>query len=107
MTEPATKEEYERRYMENYRVEGYGIEGVTNHFPCPFCAAPDWHVVRIIDFGVPPGEGTYHSKPIECQACGRSARYASQRTGGGVTMGMVQTAGPDPAPWVPIARDDT
>jgi predicted RNA-binding Zn-ribbon protein involved in translation (DUF1610 family) len=106
MAEPASKEEYEQLYLENYQVTGRGIEGVTNHFPCPFCAAPDWHVVRVIDFGESAG-------PFHCEACGRAARIVVTRdgaialAGAGVTaMTIRQTAGPDAPEWVPIRRDE-
>jgi hypothetical protein len=98
MSEPATVEEYAERYHASWRVSGYGIEGVTNHFPCPFCAAPDWLVVRVIDF-----EQT--TDPIECSECGRSARHVFDRGDGGVLMSVVQTDGPDPPEWVPIPRE--
>lgn len=98
MAEPTTREEYEARYLENYQVTGYGVEGVTNHFPCPFCAAPDWYVVRVVDFGEP-------TDPIDCKACGRAARFWVNREGGTTTMGMFQTAGDDPPTWVLVPRE--
>lgn len=95
---PQTKEEYELRYNAAWEVSGYGIESVTNHFPCPFCAAKDWHVVRLIDFGDT-------TEPIPCEECGRSARFLVARDRGAVHMGLVQTAGADPPSWVPIPRE--
>lgn len=55
---PQSLDEYNHRYSQNFRVTGFGLD-VTNHFPCPFCAAPDWYVVKLLDFGPPPEPGRY------------------------------------------------
>lgn len=104
-TEPVSRQEYELRYMDNYKITGFGLDGTTNHFPCPFCAHPEWKVVRVIDFGVPEKPGVYHSDPYECECCGRAARYVTTReAGGALTTRVEQTAGPDAPEWVPIPR---
>lgn len=99
MAEPETKEQYEGRWTYNYHIEGYGIEQVTTHFPCPFCGAAEWYVVRLIDFGNTTGA-------ILCKECGRSARHIVKRSPGHTTMALVQVTGPDPSPWIPIMRED-
>jgi hypothetical protein len=98
MNEPTTKEEYEVLYHQNYKVTGFGAE-TTNHFPCPFCAAPGWSHITIVEMG-------NDTRPHECKNCGRSAKMVFQRDGSGTKMSIVQTAGADPPPWVPIKRGE-
>jgi len=95
VSEPATREEYEARYVANSRIEGYGFE--TRTVPaCPFCGAPDWAVWPLADFA-------YSAMQTEttCSECGRSGRMLVERNdAGGVKAEFVQTGGPDPAPWL-------
>jgi hypothetical protein len=96
---PASAKEYAEIYMANLEMTGFGIEGLTEHFPCPFCAARDWYIVRLIAFQT-------STDPIECEACGRSARFifnedaGGPMQGGSKTMRLVQTGGPDPPHWL-------
>lgn len=92
-SDPNNLKEYEAKFRENASVRGYGME-VTQHFPCPFCANPDWLVMPIIEF--PPES----ERDITCEACGRTARMLSSRTGEGMKMELVQTGGEDPPAWL-------
>lgn len=106
--QPTSKEEYEKRYLDNHQISGHGIEGVTNHFPCPFCAHPDWHVVTVLDFAIPEEPGNYSTEPIRCECCERSARYISVRyPDHSITMSIEQADGPPAPEWVPfpVRRD--
>lgn len=98
MGEPATREEYEERYGESYRLEGYGIGNVHCHMPCPFCAAPDFIVYEILSM-----RGTL-AKGAECKECGRGMRCVFTADESSTAFEMVQTKGADPAPWVPPMR---
>ena len=93
MPEPTSMEELAKRQTENYKVSGYGVEGVTNSFPCPFCGAPDWYVVKVLDFG-------QTSPSIKCEECGRSAKYIVSVEGGGKAIQVVQTGGPAQPDWM-------
>lgn len=93
MSHPNTVEEYNHRYHENFRIEGYGIEGVTNHFPCPFCAAADWYICRIIDF-------SQTSPKLTCSECGRTAQLLYKKDWQSSSIECVQTAGDDQPSWL-------
>lgn len=91
---PTSVEEYRRRFYKNYKIEGYGIGSVHCHYPCPFCAAPEFMVAEILET----------DKALErggtCSECGRSARAIMSRTQGSVSFEMVQTGGDDPPDWL-------
>lgn len=105
---PASMAEYIGRFKCNSKVTGYGIEGVTMHTPCPFCAARNFSVFRVIDT----------EEKIQCDRscieCGRSARCIIETKAGVQTLELVQTGGDDPPVWlepkprrlVPGTRDD-
>jgi len=96
---PTTKEEYEQRFHENTHASGFGFENVQQHTPCPFCAAPEWLVVKLIELE------TQSSKETICQECGRGAKTIYTREPGGVTrFEIVQTRGGDAPPWLPTIR---
>lgn len=88
-----TKDEYEKLYLANHRIEGYGLD-VTQHVPCPFCAAPDWQEWPIASVTEAMEVDT------KCGSCGRSARAIVTRSEGGVSVEMVQTGGPDPPDYL-------
>lgn len=90
---PANMNEYNERFLTNMQVTGYGITGTTQHMPCPFCAAPDWYVVKLMDFG-------HTSDPLTCGECGRTAQLLYAKIDGGSTMELVQTDGPDAPEWL-------
>jgi hypothetical protein len=94
---PTSIDEYNKRFMANMEVSGQGIEGVTQHMPCPFCAAKDWLVVRVIDFGAEHEE--------TCDECGRTAKITFTDDGRSRTMSTVQTGGPDQPEWLPAMPD--
>ena len=90
-----TKEQYEARCVENSKVSGYGIEGMTIHVPCPFCAAPDWLSYTLPTMHEVLGEGA------TCKECGRGARVLfDNRTPNVSRFGFVQTSGDDPPPYL-------
>jgi hypothetical protein len=96
MAPPTNMQEFEALYLTNHQITGYGLDGVTQHFPCPFCAAPEWYVVPLSDFN-------QDSPNLKCDDCGRSAQYQFARADGGAAMEIVQTGGDDPPdflkPW--------
>lgn len=91
--EPKSEEEYTRLTHQRVRTTGYGIEGVTQHLPCPFCAAGEWMVFRLID-GLP-------RTPHPCAVCGRTAQIIYHVDNETETrIELVQTAGPDQPEWL-------
>lgn len=92
-----TKEEYEKRYHDNYRLEGFGLD-MKVHQPCPFCAASDFHVYRLDQLQ----EVT--SKETICKECGRGFRVDWKNDPTTTTGAFVQTCGDDPPDYVPIPR---
>ena len=94
---PVTKEELERRFKENYRIEGFGVD-MTIHCPCPFCGAPDfityefWRVTEEL------------SRERVCKECGRGLRGTIERIQDAITLELEQTCGDDPPPYVPIPK---
>lgn len=94
VSDPASADEYLRLFHERLRTSGFGFE-VTQHSPCPFCAAADWMVCRILDV-----EDRMRGGAITCSECGRTGRFLVERTAAGLQFEFVQTGGPDPAPWL-------
>lgn len=94
MTEPANEQEYLKLYQQNHKIDGFGIGNVYNHFPCPFCAAPDWMVTELLQV-----EAEMQKDHI-CKNCGRSAKAIVTRTSKGVSFEVVQTGGDDPPDWL-------
>lgn len=94
MGDLSSMDELARLTAERARSSGYGLD-VKQHFPCPFCAHPDWLVVRIIDFA-------RGHQPPECPSCGRTSRLVfTVLPGGGQEMRLVQVGGPDAPDWMP------
>lgn len=101
MSAPSSLDEYNRRFAANAKVSGYGMD-VAQHFPCPFCAAPEWLVIKIMDLAM---DSSAMSSARTCKECGRSGRMLLNPTaGGGSSMELVQTGGDDPPPWMPAIR---
>jgi hypothetical protein len=98
MSEPQTMDEYNARFTENYRTEGWGIAGVTQVMPCPFCASPDWASWRIFDLAV--NDYADMRKSRKCAECGRSARIDVQDMGDTVTSEIIQTGGAPAPAWL-------
>jgi hypothetical protein len=93
-TPPTNLSEYNRRFALNQEITGFGITGVEQHTPCPFCAAPDFMVHKILET-----EEAF-SKGAECRECGRSAKALFDRSTGGVRFEIVQTGGPEQPDWL-------
>lgn len=90
---PRNQEEFNARYMANCSVTGYGLE-VAQNMACPFCAAPGFMTMPIMDATQAMEKGG------ECQECGRAMKAIVVRDDHGVRFEMIQTAG-DPAPeWM-------
>jgi hypothetical protein len=91
---PRNKDEYLHRFTLNQKMSGFGIKEAAAHAPCPFCAAPDFMVFKIIN--------TENSmeKGGTCSECGRSAKAILQRTPAGIAFEIVQTGGDDPPEWL-------
>lgn len=97
MADPATLEEYQRLFVERTRYEGNGFD-TTAISPCPFCCAAEHMRVRVLD-----SEAAFE-KGASCVECGRSWRAVMDRSTGGLSFEIVQTGGPDPAPYLPPMR---
>jgi hypothetical protein len=94
-------EEHATLTVANTKVEGKGPDTIV-HAPCPFCAAPDFLVYRLLDVQSAVSEDT------TCASCARSMRGIFTEDGkGGTQVELVQTGGPDiPAWFTPIRRVD-
>jgi hypothetical protein len=94
MVEPRTADEYQQRFQASHRITGYGAE-VETHMPCPWCAAPDWQVLPIVDVaGALQREAT-------CVECGRAGRMVfAVNEPGHQEAELVQTGGPDAPGWL-------
>lgn len=92
------KQEYEERFHANEKFSGMGIE-TTMHMPCPFCAAPDFMIYRILDTPNAIKRGAV------CQECKRGCRAVLKEDGHGVAFEFVQTQGPAPPDYIlPMRR---
>jgi predicted RNA-binding Zn-ribbon protein involved in translation (DUF1610 family) len=96
-----TREEFERKYKANHLITGYESD-VKVHAPCPFCAAPEFLVWRVLECREVLAAGGV------CPECGRGCKAIFRDTfGGGVEMEFVQTSGePSPDYLPPIRRVD-
>lgn len=93
-----TKDEYEKRFAENQVIEGYGLE-TTVHLPCPFCAAPDFIIHKVVE-----AEEAYLKGGV-CTECGRGAKIEfSVNTPSNKQFEFVQTCGDDPPDYLPPMR---
>jgi len=86
VSSPATKSEYLDRFAKNQRLEGYGLD-TTTYMPCPFCAAADFMVPKLLETEAVLMNGA------TCRECGRSAKAVFTRGGGGASFEIVQTGG--------------
>jgi|SRR5688572_5266892 len=98
MADPKSREEYERRFNRHQRLEGFGTE-TTLHMPCPFCAAPDFIVARVVDVQAALAKGAV------CQECGRGMRleytYHQPQV---LSFEAIQTCGSDAPSYAPPCR---
>lgn len=93
-TAPTNMDDYNKMFMENAKVTGYGIAEVTQHIPCPFCAAPDYFVILVVNA---------HAELAEektCSECGRSGKNLIKRSANSSAFEFVQTGGDDPPEWL-------
>ncbi len=93
MNTPTTMAEYTKRFMENERIEGAGPT-TTIVMPCPFCAAPDFMRLPMLDSETAMASGAM------CRECGRSARTLFDKRGGETRAELVQTGGLDQPEWL-------
>ncbi len=94
MTEPASREEFERLFQEQSVIAGFGVD-VAMSQPCPFCAAPgfiDMHVLEVKE--------TLTSRDFTCTGCGLAVRFLVTENGANVVIEMVQVGGPPPPAWM-------
>lgn len=91
--QPSNKEEFLQRFNENQKLSGFGLE-TTMHVPCPFCAAPDFMVYKIIDSAAAMARGG------TCNVCDRSMKAIFDRKPGVTSFTIVQTGGPDQPEWL-------
>jgi hypothetical protein len=94
---PKSKAEYEAAFHANERVTGYGIN-VTIHMPCPFCAAPEFIVYRVLEVVDALAKGAV------CTACNRGMKGITVIRDAGTSTEFVQTCGDPPPPWVVAMR---
>ena len=89
---PTSIDEYNERYHRNMMMEGHGME-TANVMPCPFCAAPRFAVVKVVD--------TLDAMQTErtCSECGRSGKAFVEQNESTTRMEFVQTGGPDLPDW--------
>ena len=101
MADPQTAEEFEARFTQNEKVSGYGMF-VTVHLPCPFCAAAEFMVHRVVDVEASMRKGAV------CRECGRGARaiFKKSFSGNMTTIQIVQTVGDDPPSFVKMSREN-
>ena len=81
-------------FPESQKISGYGMD-VTVHMPCPFCAAPEWMIFKILE------QEEVSSKEHVCKECTRGARMIYTHDGPSTSFEVVQTQGPDSPDFVP------
>lgn len=94
MREPQSLEEFQQRFLANQQITGHGMD-VTMHAPCPFCAAPEFLVWKVLET-----ETYLVGRTATCRECGRSARNEFSAPGSSVRIELVQVAGPPPPRWL-------
>lgn len=88
---------YNQKFTENTKLSGYGAD-VRMHWPCPFCAAPDFVEFRILE------QMEVTSTVHTCVWCGRGARIIYTIQDGNTSFEIVQTGGEDPPDYLPPMR---
>jgi hypothetical protein len=94
VSSPINMMQYLTRFKKNERISGFGIEKATVHMPCPFCAATDFLVYRIIDVHEALAKGA------TCKECKRSLGADQVGREGCVTVSFYQSGGPDQPEWL-------
>lgn len=93
------REDYERRFVQNEKVTGYGLDTQV-HMPCPACAAADWLVYKLLDKDMKK----ILAAGADCPHCGRGFKVVFQDIGGGSMFEVVQTKGDDLPLYLPKMR---
>jgi hypothetical protein len=95
VTEPASKEEYEKKIQEGTSISDSGM-GTTMSVPCPFCGEPHFMSWKILEVNDALQKGSV------CRFCERGMRgLVVPLEHGGVRVTLYQTSGSDPSAWVP------
>lgn len=95
MKDPATHDEYLKRFHQGQLIEGIGIGNVYMTSPCPACAAPNWLKWEMLD--VRPAM----EKGATCKECERSFRAVFISDGNdSIAFELVQTGGSDPPDYL-------
>lgn len=93
-----TKAEYENRFHANQNITGHGLE-TTCHMPCPFCAAPDFMIYRVLEVNEAIQKGAV------CKECKRGMKGIVTETRHGSSTEIVQTEGDEEYhAWAPAMR---
>lgn len=95
-TIPTNIEEYNKLYVLNCEVKGFGFE-VAQTLACPFCCARDFMTLKPIDMAMDDDAG---QQECTCETCGRSGRNIITREPGETRLEFVQTGGDDPPDWL-------
>ncbi len=93
MSNPQNYLDYKARHAKNVKITGTGLN-TTMSEPCPFCAAPDFWVYRVIDVV------QVITQEHVCEHCARGARVIVTRTPTSVHFVVEQTQGPDQPDWL-------
>jgi hypothetical protein len=102
---PTTKEEFDIRFAANAYADPDGSMECAFHIPCPFCAAPDFVVAKLLEFNM------ITSMARTCRECDRGVKLVLKpvhhpKTGNliGESYQFLQTHGEDPPSWAPMKR---
>ncbi len=93
---PASLDEMNERFHQNYKLEGFGIGNVYINMPCPACAAAGFSRYELLQMEAEL------SKPHTCGECGFSCKAVFKRTRDSMAFEFVQLAGTDLPAWYPI-----
>jgi len=66
--DPSDLDAYNEKWKANYKLTGFGIDGMRYHYPCPFCAEPDYLTCGLVDMPERMREETV------CEKCGRGSK---------------------------------
>ena len=93
MPDPRTLDEFNARAAQSMRMEGTGLE-TAQVYCCPFCAAPDWAIIKVIE------TDTELPKERGCSECGRTGKFIIHSDGANVSIDFVQVGGPPPPDYL-------
>lgn len=99
MSDPLTLDEYNTKWKDNYKIEGYGITGMTMHYPCPFCCEPEFMTHTLLNM-----HEIMQADHI-CVACSRGSKSIIKTfPNGSINIELVQTCGENPPSYLPPMR---